>query len=189
MTQLLSMKFGYVTCDLDGEGYNSCEVYRDEDAADQARPFRYIRGSLCYGNIDKPNLTKDELLELLADDHFMVSNRRSRKTYRDFVRELKHGAFDAPTNPRQDMTATAPAESVLDRDLEALLVEEPARWEDPLVRPVDDYISYDEGPCGCASCVQAEGDRQRVLETMQTGAPSIWQMNVLPEWLNRRMSQ
>lgn len=181
MTVLLDMKYGYVECDIDGSGYNSCAVWRNEDATDQTRPFRYLRTSLCYGKIDRSDLTKEELLQLLAEDHFMVSNRRSRKTYRDFVTELKRGAWDKPVNP---------IKGVLDEELEAVLLDELVVIPDPTSDdPGSEYDQFDEdGLCHCSGCEEARAGVSNV-SVAQVTAPPIWQLDPLPNWLNRRMSR
>lgn len=161
MTLLLEMKFGYVSCDIDGEGYNACSVYRDDDASDQSRPFRYLRHSRCYGDIDKSGLTKSELLECLQDDGFMVSTVRARRTYRDFLRELKHGSYDRPVNARQ---AAASVNPVMDQ------------WEQELLTPVEapGWDPYGISQCPCPSCEEARAD-MRIQESAQFSyiAPEI----------------
>lgn len=105
METLLELNLGYVNCDICGEGYNGIGVWFDPNA-DRDKPFRFIRNSKCYGNIDVNGLSKEDLLAQLDAAAFMVATRYARRQFRDFVRQVRNDKIKVL---QDDPTAVAPA--------------------------------------------------------------------------------
>lgn len=106
MQTLLDLNLGYVTCDICGEGQNRITIWRDASASAHKAPFKVARKSQCYGNLDQAGMTRDEAVEWLEAQHFLVATRYARKTYLRFLKELRKGAHD-PAEPTAD-TEVAP---------------------------------------------------------------------------------
>lgn len=160
MKTLLEMNLGYVTCDIDGEGYNSIAVWQDESMPED-KQFRFIRNSRCYGNLDIQDISKDELIEHVKAARFFIGSRRARKQFNEFLRDLKRGNFD-----KVDNTATVPTNEVWGRMPEPTYVDVADAWEPVEYFDVDDQLTDDDS-CNCPGCRQARMQEQSLVRTMQ----------------------
>jgi hypothetical protein len=93
MDRIFELSLGYVECDVCGSGYNTMYVNHDQWAPADT-PFNFVRDSRCYGNLDISGLSRDELVEIVESNRFLVSTRRARQSFNDFLRSLKGGKFD-----------------------------------------------------------------------------------------------
>jgi hypothetical protein len=80
---IFDVSYGYIKCDIDGDGYNTATVHRYGDT------YTYERKSNCYRNLKLENLDKQGLLDALKADDFLISTRDARRQVSRFVKELK----------------------------------------------------------------------------------------------------